>query len=310
MIDLRRLKVLRAVAHYGTVTAAARALHFTPSAASQQIRRLGQELGVELLEPDGRNVRLTAAARSLLTHADEIEARWERAEAELRSLADRPTGSLRVSGFPTAVAALLSPMAAALRRTHPGLTVELREDQEHTSRDSFDLLFAGEVDLAVTAAVPGNPPTSDARFEQRPLLDDPFDLVVPADHPLADRPDASLAQAATEPWILPPVDSSCRVHTLSACSAAGFTPHVVHHAVESHAVAHLVAQRLGVALVPRLAPLPPQVPVRRVACAGTPTRKLLTCTRAGGHAQPAIAAAVAELHRAAATVSAGASVAA
>ncbi|UXI82120.1 LysR family transcriptional regulator, partial [Streptomyces vinaceusdrappus] len=70
MIDLRRLHVLRAVSHYGTVTAAARALHFTPSAASQQIRQLARDLGVDLLEPQGRGVRLTPAAESLLAHAD------------------------------------------------------------------------------------------------------------------------------------------------------------------------------------------------------------------------------------------------
>ncbi|CAM5561239.1 hypothetical protein SALBM217S_09447 [Streptomyces griseoloalbus] len=64
MIDLRRLHVLRSVAHYGTVTAAARALHFTPSAASQQIRQLARDLGVDLLEPQGRGVRLTPAAEA------------------------------------------------------------------------------------------------------------------------------------------------------------------------------------------------------------------------------------------------------
>ncbi|CAM5656035.1 LysR family transcriptional regulator OS=Streptomyces tendae OX=1932 GN=GUR47_04055 PE=3 SV=1 [Streptomyces tendae] len=85
MIDLRRLHVLRAVAHYGTVTAAARALHFTPSAASQQIRQLARDLGVDLLEPQGRGVRLTAAAESLLAHADAIEARWDEAEQDLRA---------------------------------------------------------------------------------------------------------------------------------------------------------------------------------------------------------------------------------
>ena len=77
MIDLRRLHVLRAVAHYGTVTAAASALHFTTSAASQQIRQLARDLGVDLLEPQGRGVRLTSAAESLLAHADAIQARWE-----------------------------------------------------------------------------------------------------------------------------------------------------------------------------------------------------------------------------------------
>src|SRR3712207_2910281 len=84
----------RAVAHYGTVTAAARALHVTPSAASQQIRQLARELGVDLLEPQGRGVRLTPAAESLLAHADAIQARWDRAELDLRAEQDAPSGVL------------------------------------------------------------------------------------------------------------------------------------------------------------------------------------------------------------------------
>ncbi|WP_316311682.1 LysR family transcriptional regulator, partial [Clavibacter michiganensis] len=112
MIDLRRLHVLRAVAHYGTVTAAAGALHFTTSAASQQIRQLARELGVDLLEPQGRGVRLTPAAESLLAHADAIQARWEQAELDLRADHGAPAGLLRVSGFPVAVSVLLAPMAA------------------------------------------------------------------------------------------------------------------------------------------------------------------------------------------------------
>src|SRR5919204_5624115 len=99
MIDLRRLHVLRAVSHYGTVTAAAHALHFSPSAASQQIRQLSRDLGVDLLEPQGRGVRLTPAAHSLLAHADAIQARWDQAEHELRADRADAAGVLRVTGF-------------------------------------------------------------------------------------------------------------------------------------------------------------------------------------------------------------------
>src|SRR4051794_13584646 len=110
MIDLRRLHVLRAVAHYGTVTAAAEALHFTPSAASQQIRQLGRDLGVALLEPHGRRVRLTPSAQRLLRHADAIEARWEQAEVDLRGCDGQPSGRLRVCGFASAISNLLTPL--------------------------------------------------------------------------------------------------------------------------------------------------------------------------------------------------------
>ncbi|AJP05971.1 LysR family transcriptional regulator [Streptomyces cyaneogriseus subsp. noncyanogenus] len=292
MIDLRRLHVLRAVAHYGTVTAAARALHVTPSAASQQIRQLARELGVDLLEPQGRGVRLTPAAESLLAHADAIQARWEQAELDLRAGHGTPGGPLRVTGFPVAVSVLLAPMAARLRARHPRLSVRIREAGVP---DSFDLLFEGEADLAVVEATPRNPPMGDARFDQRPLLDDPFDLVVPEDHPLAGRDRVDLAEAAREAWIAPVPESPCRPHVMSACGAAGFTPDVVHHALDWNVTAHLVAHRLGVALIPRLAHTAPHLPVARVPCAGRPHRKLLTCTRRAGHRRPAVAAALEEL---------------
>jgi DNA-binding transcriptional LysR family regulator len=298
MIDLRRLRVLRAVDRYGTVTAAAHALHFTPSAVSQQIRQLGRELGVDLLEPHGRRSRLTPAARTLLAHADEIATRWEQAEIALHADHDRPVGMLRLSGFPVAVAALLAPAAAALRASYPELSVRVQEAEDD---QSFDLLFEGDVDVAVIEATPDNPPRGDPRFDQQPLLDDPFDLVVPDTHPFAARQHIELAEAATEEWIVP--SSSCTFHThvLAACSAAGFTPHQAHSALAWNATASLVANGLGVALIPRLAQLPPQLPLARVPCTGNPSRKLLTCTRRGNREHPAVVAALAQLRRTAPT---------
>jgi DNA-binding transcriptional LysR family regulator len=301
MIDLRRLHVLRAVAHYGTVTAAARALHFTPSAASQQIRQLARDLGVDLLEPQGRGVRLTPAAESLLAHADAIQVRWEQAELELRADRGEPAGPLRVGGLSVAVPALLAPMAVRLRERHRRLTVSV---QETGVPESFDLLFEGEIDLAVVEATPHNPPMSDTRYDQQPLLDDPFDLVVPADHPLAGRDLVDLAEVAQEDWIAPFSDSPCRAHVMSACGAAGFTPGVVHHARDWNVTAHLVAHGLGVALIPRLAYLTADLPITRISCAGNPHRKLLTCTRAGAHERLAIAAALAVLRDLAPTAAA------
>ncbi|MGP4049547.1 LysR family transcriptional regulator [Streptomyces sp. 2A115] len=298
MIDLRRLHVLRAVDHYGTVTAAANALHFTPSAASQQIRQLARDLGVDLLEPQGRGVRLTPAAQSLLAHADAIQARWERAELDLRADHGDPAGPLRVSGFPVAISVLLAPMAAHLRERHPRLTVRI---QELGVPESFDLLFEGEIDLAIVEATTNNPPLSDARFDQQPLLDDPFDLVVPNGHRLAPRERVDLEEAAHDDWIAPVPESPCRPHVLSACGAAGFTPDVVHHALDWNVTAHLVAHGLGVALIPRLAHLTPHLPITRVRCVSNPHRKLLTCTRTGGHERPAIAAALRELRELAPT---------
>ncbi|MFY7068125.1 LysR family transcriptional regulator [Nocardiopsis changdeensis] len=290
MIDLRRLRVLRAVAHYGTVTAAAEALHMTTSAASQQIRLLAGELGVPLLEPRGRGVRLTPAAHDLLTHADDITARWEQAEIQIRGLGTEPAGLLRVACFPVVMSRLLAPMAARLSADHPRLDVRLTETEPGPA---LDLLFQGEVELAVIEAAPGVPPPTDTRFDQTPLLDDVLDLVVPHGHPLADLTEVPLAQAADQTWVLPPPDTTCHAHAMSACGAAGFTPHGPHRAREWSAVAALVAHGLGVALIPRLADLP-ALPITRVPLKGkpSPARKILTCTRRGSRTHPAVTAAL------------------
>jgi DNA-binding transcriptional LysR family regulator len=267
MIDLRRLSVLRAVAYYGTVTAAAQALHLTPSAASQQVRALGRELGVTLLEPDGRRVRLSQAARDLLVHADAIEERWQQAHAALEASVRPLSGVLQLCGFPTAISTLLAPLATRLHSTYPSLTIRIVESEPTAS---FDLVFSGAADLAIIEATPDGPPLTDRRFDQRTLLCDPFDLLVPAGHGLTDRNSVTLADAATEPWILGMPASSSRQHTLAACSAAGFSPHIAHEAREWGVVATLVAHGLGVALVPRLAQLPTELTITHLALAGPP----------------------------------------
>lgn len=289
MIDLRRLHVLRAVAHHGTVTAAARAMHVTASAASHQIRQLARDLDVPLLEPQGRGIRLTAAARELLVHAEEMEERWEHAYAALHS-GQGPSGPLGLCGISTAVSALIAPAARVLSGRHPALTVRVREAEP---AEGFDLLLSGVTDLSVFEPTPDTPRLDDPRFVQEPLLTDPFDLLVPAGHPLDGKPGVTLADAAHEPWIVEMEPSSSRHYTLAACTSAGFSPHLAHEARHWSVVAALVAQGLGIALVPRLAQLPP-LAVTRLPLRGepAPSRTVLLAVRRGSTERPGIAAAL------------------
>ncbi len=293
MID-HRLHVLRLLAEHGTVTATAEALHYTPSAVSHQLRTLARDLGVTLLVPEGRGVRLTPAARTLLDRSHELYTSWETIRADVAASADDATGSLRMCGFSTAAAALLPPVASALARTAPRVTVRIIEADPE---ECFDLLLADDADLAVVVATAGLPPTSDARFDQRPLLDDPLDLLVPSSHPLAERSSVQLGETADEPWI---VDRPGRPHhrlVLTACAEAGFTPAVAHEAAEWDTGAALVEAGLGVALVPRLARLPAGYAVVRVPLRGdpSPARHIRTGVRRGGRGHPVLAAALAAL---------------
>ncbi|KHL11960.1 DNA-binding transcriptional LysR family regulator [Mumia flava] len=298
MID-HRLHVLRMVAAHGSVTAAATALHFTPSAVSHQLRTLARDLDVTLLVHEGRGVRLTAAARTLLTHADDLFARWEEIKADLAVASEERAEELRLCGFSTAAAALLPHVAARSRATRPHLSVRIIEADPD---ECFDRLLNGDADLAVVVSTPTLPSSLDARFDQEPLLDDPLDLLVPEGHRLADQSSVSLADAADEPWIL---DHPGRPHhqlVVTACAAAGFTPYHAHEAVEWDTGAALTAAGFGVSMAPRLARLPAGYPIVRVPLSGSPSpaRHVLTAVRQGSRRHPAIADALTFLEEAAA----------
>lgn len=293
MID-HRLHVLRVLASQGTVTAAAAALSYTPSAVSHQLRSLARDLDVTLLEQDGRGVRLTPAARVLLANADELYARWEEIRGEMSAVEEERSGTLRLCGFSTAAAALLPDLAAYVTERHPRYSVRIIEADPE---ECFDLLVADKADLAVVVATPSLPPRSDPRFDQQSLLDDPLDLLLPADHPLATRKSIFLSDAADEPWILDRPGRPHRQLVLTACAAAGFSPAEAHQSAEWDTGAALVAAGLGVALIPRLARLPDDYRIARVPLRGdpTPARHVLTGIRRGSARQPVIADALAGL---------------
>lgn len=290
MID-PKLRVLQLVAHHGTVTAAAAALHYTPSAVSHQLRQLATELDVELMTQSGRGIRLTAAAATVLRHTELLQAQAERARAELAAATEETGGSFTLCGFSTAATHLLPPAAAALREHHLNLTVRVIEAEPTRC---FDLLLAGDADLALLIATAETPPASDTRFDQHPLLDDPLDLVVPNDHPLTSRRTVTLADAADEPWIVGRPGSTYHHLVLTACMAAGFTPNIAHYADEWDTGTALVAHGFGIILVPRLARLHEHWPVARIPLHGepAPTRRILAATRLGSRDHPVVTTAL------------------
>lgn len=290
MVD-PRLQTLRLVAQHGTITAAAAASHYTPSAVSAQLRSLAQEVGVSLLERQGRGVRLTDAAMVLLEYADEVAGRWEQTRARVHSLEGPRAGTLTLCGFSTAAASLLPQAARSVTERHPGTVVRIIEADPG---DCFDLLLSGRADVAVIVATAEMPPVNDSRFEQLALGQDPFDLLVPAEHPFAGRASIRLAEAANEAWIMDRPGRPYQRLVAGACLAAGFSPQIAHEAVEWETGAALVHAGLGVALIPQLANLPNGYDVARVPLRGDPrpARHLRTAIRSESAAYPRIATAL------------------
>jgi DNA-binding transcriptional LysR family regulator len=182
VIDTRRLRTLRAVADHRTVTAAAAALHLTPSAVSQQLVALEHEVGHRLLERDGRGARLTAVGRILLGHTNEILAQLERAETDIAAYTTGTAGEVKVASFATAIGLVVAPAMDMLRDKEPGIQVRVLDAE---GDQSLTMVLDGAVDVAVAVEYRGAPAKDDLRLSRIPLYSEPFDIVLPRDHPLA-----------------------------------------------------------------------------------------------------------------------------
>ena len=251
MLDLRRLRVLRAVVRTGSLRRAGDALGYTPSAISQHVSALERETGTVLLEKAGRGVRPTDAARLLADVADDVLGRLADAEAALASLRAGRTGRLHLTSFPSAGAALVPPAVAAFRRRHPDVELVLGVAEPD---EALPALRAGDVDVAVVVEAfrPGDLPADD--LHRVHLLDDPYFLLVPVAHRLTADDDVDLAEVAGEPWVdTASAPGHCQAAALDACRAAGFTPAYAVQADEYPTTQGFVAAGLGVALVPALA---------------------------------------------------------
>ncbi|MCZ9350189.1 LysR family transcriptional regulator [Streptomyces mutabilis] len=274
--EIRKLRILRTLRERGTVTATAEALNMTPSAVSQQLTNLSRQLGVELLRARGRRVELTDAARLVLRHAEAVFEQLERADAELAAYVHGDAGEVRVGAFSTAVPALVVPAVTALRTTHPGVSVRVRETE---AQEAYELLAAGDVDLALSLAAQA-PTAADPRFTRVPLLADPLDVALPDGHPLSRTEGLRLADLAAEPWIFGGSGPWSDI-TRAACETAGFRPHRAHSAAGWTAILAMVEAGMGVALVPRMAAVPRAGVAMRELRTDRPVRHVVAAVRKG-----------------------------
>ncbi|MFF8615807.1 LysR family transcriptional regulator [Streptomyces sp. NPDC015350] len=296
--DLKKLRILRTLRDRGTVTATAEALLMTPSAVSQQLSNLSRQLGVPLLEARGRRVRLTDAAHLVLRHAEAVFAQLERADAELTGYLRGEAGEVRIAAFSTAVPALVVPAVRRLRaEDRPGPGVRVREAE---AAQAYELLAAGEVDLALSLAAHA-PTARDPRFTVLPLLADRLDVALPADHRLAAAPALRLAELSGDPWIFGGSGPWSQI-TTAACEAAGFVPEQAHSASGWTAILAMVEAGMGVALVPRMASAQRCVRdgvVMRALDADQPRRHVAAAVRHGAERGPGVARVLAALTAAA-----------
>lgn len=293
MMDVEALVSLRAVATYGTVARAAAERGFTPSAVSQQVKRLERQVGARLLAPAGRGVLLTPAGAALVAAADDVVAALERGRAAAADAAGgEPRGVVQVAAFSTAIRGLVAPALPALAARYPGLRVDVTELDPGPALDAVTL---GAVDVAVVHDADGLPPELAPGLSQRHLTTDVGDVVLRRDHPLAAAGRLTAARLRGERWVTSPPGTVCHQWFQRLVAGQPGRPDVRHVVDDFATQVALVAATGVVALVPRLArpPLGEGVVARPVT--PRPRREITLVRRSASERSPASRALVAAL---------------
>ncbi|MGH3458143.1 LysR family transcriptional regulator, partial [Aeromicrobium sp.] len=245
-MDARRLMFLRELSERGTVGAVADAMKVTPSAVSQQLKALEREAGYTLVEPAGRGVALTEAGRALARTATEIAVAVERAEGQWREYMAAPAGRVTLRTFPTGGEMLLPGL---LTRMVERPDVELVCTDENGTVDFADLTPDHDV---VVADSPATAETwHDRNLKVVPLMNEPLDVALPEDHPLARKDTLSPRDVAGETWIGVPHDYPFDSVLERVVAVTGEPVRVAQRIADNGIVESLVAAGHGIAILPR-----------------------------------------------------------
>ena len=245
-MDVRHLDLLRELADRGSLAAVAQATHRTPSALSQQLRTAERAFGTALVEPHGRGLRLTEAGALLARGGTEVATAMARVEAAWEDYCGGPRGTVSVAALPSAATFLLPPLQQRLA----GGPLELRCSDYDLAETDFAGLTADN-DVVIGHSVTGERPAGTEGLTIIPLVVEPLDVALAADHPLAERPWLHCRDLVDQAWIGVPRGYPFDSVLVAVEQLTGTSLDVRQRLRDNRLVEALVASSSHVALLPR-----------------------------------------------------------
>lgn len=268
-MNLRDLKYLVTVADLGHFGKAAEACHVSQPTLSMQLKKLEEFLGVTLIERGSRQVMLTPIGEGIVEEARQIVERADQLVAHARESQDPLSGDFKLGAFPTIAPYLFPLVIPHVKELLPKLKLLLIEEKTATL---LTQLKSGEIDAALIAL-----PVEDPGLYVRELFEEPFDLAVPENHPLAEKKTVTYEDVKPHPLLLLEEGHCLREQALDLCRRVGVREDQNFRATSLETLRHMVAGGVAATLVPRLAvkqagtepvryiPFANPVPSRRIA---------------------------------------------
>ena len=244
--DLRYLVTLADLRHFGR---AAEACHVSQPTLSTQLKKLEDELGVQLIERAPRKVMLTPVGNDIVVRARRVLADVDQMRETARRTADPEAGSVRLGLFPTLAPYLLPHVVPKIGARFPRLELLLVEEKTEIL---LAQLREGRLDAAILAL-----PLHEDGLQVERLFEEPFLLAVPQGHALARREDLKLAELSREHLLLLEDGHCMREQALAVCTMAGASEKDGFRATSLETLRQMVAAGVGITLLPLLAVKPP-----------------------------------------------------
>jgi DNA-binding transcriptional LysR family regulator len=256
---------------------------------SQQLGVLERELGLAVLERQGRRVVLTPAGRALVDGADDVFHALEHASSSALAAAAVQGGPVHVGSFASVGATVVPTAFAALRRSHPDVEPHFRLHDD----EGFDQLKLGHLDIWIDQHYTNLPRPGAEGFADRTLLTEPVCLAVPT----ADDRGPDLAAYRDEVWVGGHRKVACGRLLERLAGDAGFVPDLRFLTEDLEGILQFVTAGVAVAILPRLAMgrLPRGITVHTLP---NVERHVVAFTRPGSAGRPAVALVLDELARA------------
>jgi len=242
-ITLTQLSSFLAVANTGSVTRAADELVVTQPSVSAAVSALSAEVGIALIERDGRSVRLTSAGRAFAAYAADVVGLLEQGARAAREAADAATREVRIAAVTTAGENIVPPLLEAFSELHPDIAMSL--DVGNRER-VFERVRSHRSDIGI-----GGRPSGEGVEGER-FLDNPVAIIAAPSDPLAGRTAVPLAELEGRSWLLREEGSGTRTMTEEFLSSHSLEPPVLTLG-SNGAIKQGARAGLGLALQPVLA---------------------------------------------------------